>query len=220
MSTEIFAGMVVIALFIVALPFLIIWAHLSTQTKLLRKIHEALRYGIEQRKFKAILFLLLSGAVCLSGMAESGQAMTKRYEGWRSRSYKCTENHWTIGYGFNVSDPIVEKLLPPDIRIRTRGLSKEEGNKIFNARYQIARRHARAYVTNVVYDKLTSTRQNVLTDMAYNLGPTRLAGFKKLKKALIAKNYIAAAKEMKDSAWYGQVGRRAKELIWMMEKGA
>ena len=53
--------------------------------------------------------------------------------------------------------------------------------------------------------------------MSFNLGLTRLSKFKKLKTALLQRDYNSAAKEMMDSRWYGQVGRRSRELVKTMK---
>ena len=55
--------------------------------------------------------------------------------------------------------------------------------------------------------------------MLYNLG---LSGFKKFKKFIEAMNkrdYIKAVMELEDSAWFNQVGRRAKEISKMIQLG-
>lgn len=59
--------------------------------------------------------------------------------------------------------------------------------------------------------------QRVMVNMAFNLGRIRLGKFKKLLRALKARDYIVAAEEMEDSRWYHQVGRRSKELVRIME---
>jgi len=58
--------------------------------------------------------------------------------------------------------------------------------------------------------------QRVLTNMAFNLGRNRLSKFRRMRKAINARNYAEAADEMVDSKWYHQVGRRSKELVGIM----
>lgn len=60
------------------------------------------------------------------------------------------------------------------------------------------------------YSQLHPQAQAILADMRYNLGPYRLKGFENMRAALEANNYTRAAEEAKDSAWYGQVGRRSE----------
>jgi lysozyme len=59
--------------------------------------------------------------------------------------------------------------------------------------------------------------QRVIVNMAFNLGYSRLKGFKRMLAAVSNRDYERAAKEMEDSKWYGQVGRRSKELCRLME---
>lgn len=67
--------------------------------------------------------------------------------------------------------------------------------------------------------KLDEVRQRVLANMAFNLGMTKLLGFKKALAAMQAGAYATAAAEMKNSDWYGQVGARAVRLCGAMETG-
>jgi lysozyme len=61
--------------------------------------------------------------------------------------------------------------------------------------------------------------RNIVFNMAFNMGRTRLRGFRNMFKALRTSppDYQLAAAEMKDSRWYHQVGYRAKRLITRME---
>jgi len=69
------------------------------------------------------------------------------------------------------------------------------------------------------FEALDPIRRKVVIDMRYNLGPTRFRGFKKMIAALARGDYKAAATEMVDSAWYHQVGTRARRLVEMMRTG-
>jgi lysozyme len=59
----------------------------------------------------------------------------------------------------------------------------------------------------------------VLVNMAFNLGPTRLKGFKKFIAAFDAKDWDGAVIEMLDSKWAKQVGARAIRLAKMVRTG-
>ncbi len=52
--------------------------------------------------------------------------------------------------------------------------------------------------------------------MSFNLGP-QISQFTKLREAIQNKDYQTAAKEMINSKWYNQVGRRSKELVEIMK---
>ena len=66
---------------------------------------------------------------------------------------------------------------------------------------------------------LSDNRQRVLLNMAFNLGETRLANFKKMLAALSAGEFDRAASEMTASRWAEQVGDRAKRLATLMMHG-
>lgn len=69
------------------------------------------------------------------------------------------------------------------------------------------------------FDKLDSIRQEVIVNMAFNLGIGGLLDFVRMLDALQEGDYRRAAKEMLDSLWAKQVGRRAEELAYAMENG-
>jgi len=54
--------------------------------------------------------------------------------------------------------------------------------------------------------------QHVLVNMTFNLGGTRFAKFNNMWSAVVEGDWKRMAVEMEDSRWFGQVGRRSKEL--------
>jgi hypothetical protein len=48
--------------------------------------------------------------------------------------------------------------------------------------------------------------------MCFNLGGTRLSKFKNMLAACRKHDWNEMARQMEDSRWFGQVGRRSKEL--------
>jgi lysozyme len=62
-------------------------------------------------------------------------------------------------------------------------------------------------------------RKDVVLDMVFNLGLTRFHRFKKTIAAIKTKDWGKAAREMLTSQWANQVGRRARELAAMMNRG-
>ena len=59
--------------------------------------------------------------------------------------------------------------------------------------------------------------QQIIVNMMFNMGRTRLSGFKNFRKALEDKNWSRAAEEGRDSRWYRQVTNRAERLMERME---
>lgn len=124
----------------------------------------------------------------------------KKHEGFRKRMYKDSVGVPTIGYGFNLETielpkPVAELWLAFEIDKKQK---------------QLERFHW--------YNTLDAVRQDVILDMAYNLGIDGLLEFKKMIKALENEQYDEAADEMLDSRWAGQVGRRADNLAELMRE--
>lgn len=118
------------------------------------------------------------------------------------RIYLDSVGKWTGGVGRNLSDrPFsddeIALMLKNDIAMVERDLDR----------------------SLPWWRSLTDARQNVLANMCFNLGITRLLRFKNTLKAMQAHRYEAAAVGMLDSKWAKQVGQRAIRLAEMMRKG-
>ena len=59
-------------------------------------------------------------------------------------------------------------------------------------------------------------RQAALLSMAFNLGAPRLAKFNKMRAAIVADHWQAAAAEALASKWAGQLPRRAAEIARLL----
>ena len=68
------------------------------------------------------------------------------------------------------------------------------------------------------FDQWPDEVQQILVNMMFNMGRTRLSKFKNFKAALEAKDWAKAAIEGRDSAWYKQVTNRAERLMKRMEQ--
>ena len=66
------------------------------------------------------------------------------------------------------------------------------------------------------FDAASTGRRHALVSMAFNLGQTRLAGFKRLRAAVLAGDWDRAAAEALDSRWALQTGRRAAEVAALL----
>lgn len=122
-------------------------------------------------------------------------------EGRKKKLYKDTASppKWTIGVGRNIED---------------RGLREDEIDLMLFNDIKEAEGIARSLVPQ--FDKLGDVRQEVLVNMAFNMGMPRLSGFKKMLAALSDYDYQEAADQMEDSVWYRQVGDRAERLVRAM----
>ncbi len=62
------------------------------------------------------------------------------------------------------------------------------------------------------FENLPEPIQRVLVNMCFNLGGTRLSKFRNMLRACREHNWDEMARQMEDSRWFGQVGRRSIEL--------
>ena len=67
------------------------------------------------------------------------------------------------------------------------------------------------------FDDLPEECQHIIANMMFNMGLTRLSGFKKHNAALFAGDWKTAAVEGRDSKWYRQVTNRAERLMSRLE---
>lgn len=118
------------------------------------------------------------------------------------RVYKCPAGYLTIGVGRNLEDV---------------GISPEESD--FLLQNDIKRVEGELDQALPWWCGMNDVRQEVLANMCFNLGLTRLLGFKKALAAMEKADYATAAAEMKDSKWYSDVGKRAERLCRQMESG-
>lgn len=130
------------------------------------------------------------------------RATLRRDEGCRLFPYVDTVGKVSVGYGRNLSDNGIslteaDAMLDGDMRRHVADLEKRFPDFIF----------------------LDPVRQVVLANMCFNLGITRLAGFKKMWAAIRAGDYETAAEEMLDSKWADQVQGRATRLAASMASG-
>ena len=67
------------------------------------------------------------------------------------------------------------------------------------------------------WDQFPDEVQEILVNMLFNLGRTRLNKFKKMNAALRNRDWNTAAIEGRDSLWYRQVSNCAERLMKRME---
>lgn len=128
--------------------------------------------------------------------------MLTLHEGLKLNPYLCTAGKTTIGIGRNLDDV---------------GITREEADMMLD--HDIDRCIEELDRVLASWRTHDDVRQNVLIELVFNLGITRFLGFRKMIAALSACDYDTAAKEMKDSRWYTQVGQRAVTMCEMMRTG-
>lgn len=125
-----------------------------------------------------------------------------KHEGYRDRAYQDSEGIWTIGYGTNLQELQIDQTLA-----RKWMIDYLRDCEVY------ARRFPEFYVLD------TEARRDVLIEMIYNMGPSRVAGFRNMLAAIRERNWEEAAAQMLDSKWHRQVGQRARTLADVMRKG-
>jgi lysozyme len=128
-----------------------------------------------------------------------------KHEGVKRFAYKCPAGKWTIGVGRNIdedgglglSDGEIYTLLNNDIQ-RT----DEELTNAFR-----------------FYEDLDRVRKDAMINICFNLGLTRLRGFRLALKLMETKDYLEASVEFLDSLWASQVGQRALDIAHMIQYG-
>ena len=143
-------------------------------------------------------------------------AMLKRHEGavregGRHVAYRCPAGALTIGWGHNLDAEPLRGLGPGST------LSDAEADNLLRA--DLARLAAELDLRLPWWRGLGPARSAVLLNMAFNLGPSGLLGFRRMLKAARNRRFDEAAAEMLDSRWAGQVGARACELAALMRTG-
>ena len=125
----------------------------------------------------------------------------RRDEGESPTCYQDHLGNWTIGVGRLVG--------------RGGGLRPDEIAYLLNN--DIIDRRESLTIALPFFTALSSARQGVLINMAFNMGTAGLLKFKNMLAAVEAGQWGVAAKEMLDSTWARQVPTRAARLASQME---
>lgn len=150
-------------------------------------------------------------------------SMIKRHEGSRSCVYTDTTGHKTIGVGFNLDQSGARSVCESagidydSVYSGATCLTDTQINALLAYSMKQAESSAAADVSS--YDSLCCNVQNVVTDMAFNLGQAGLAEFRNTISNINSGNWAAAASGMRASLWCSQVGSRCTEDAGDMEKG-
>ena len=145
------------------------------------------------------------------------------HEGMVLTVYKDSLGIDTIGIGRNLKDRGISREELDYLDIPNMEVVYEHGISEADARYlalnDIAIVENELCRVHTCVENLDSVRQLVLMDMAFNMGVPRLCKFKLMWNAIHEQNWEAASREMLDSRWARQVGRRAKILSDAMASG-
>ena len=147
-------------------------------------------------------------------------AWIAHWEGRKNKTYIDSKGHPTVGVGFNLdangAQAAIEALgLDYDqVRAGTQTLTDDQIDTLLEQTVNRAAADAPNAVST--FANVPGDKQIVIVDMILNLG---LAGFSKFVQAIKAINqqdWLTASQQMQQSAWFNQVGRRAKADVDMM----
>ena len=128
----------------------------------------------------------------------------KRHEGVRTHAYQCTANMTTVGVGRNIDEDGGLGLSVDEIEFLLK-------NDIKRCKQEL--------ITLPWFPEIEYVRQAALINLCFNLGITRLLGFKNALNAMSVGDYEKAAEEFLDSRWAVQVGNRALDVAHMIRTG-
>lgn len=148
-------------------------------------------------------------------------ASVKGHEGFRAEPYVCPAGRWTVGYGHNLE---AHGLTGGQCHFLLRQgwlhltITREGAEYLMGA--QLARLERQCETHFDFWHALNDARQNVLVEMAFQLGFDGLRGFRRMLAALRRHDYAGAAREGLDSKWAREDSpARARRLMRQMEMG-
>ena len=123
-------------------------------------------------------------------------------EGEKLLPYKDTNGFWTIGVG--------HLMTADEIMTMHAGITPAQRDALLDA--DLLKHAAELDRALPWWTSMDLVRQEVLLDMCFNMGLTKLLGFKNTLAFMKAHAYANASKNMVVSLWYKQVGKRAARL--------
>jgi lysozyme len=148
------------------------------------------------------------------------RSSVQKHEGYRQLPYFDSLGFATVGYGHLIHNIELTAM----VNYRTFGnLLRWLSDPIQHDIWLVddlrrAESDAQRYIGDA-WERLSDVRKEVLTEMAFQLGASRLGGFVKLRDAILSGLWVRAQSEMMDSRWAQQTPNRAKELASRMLEG-
>jgi len=96
-------------------------------------------------------------------------------------------------------------------------ISEDRVKECFEKDLDTAISECNALYEDGVFGDLPGEVQEILVNMMFNMGRTRLSKFKKMHAAILEADWKTAAREGRDSLWYRQVTNRAERLMERLE---
>uniref|UniRef100_A0A7S3DI38 Lysozyme n=1 Tax=Palpitomonas bilix TaxID=652834 RepID=A0A7S3DI38_9EUKA len=176
--------------------------------------------------FAACLALAVAMPITdLKGYANcpSAHDLIEQHEGVRDCVYVDTTGHKTIGVGYNLDQSGARTAIAnigadfDSIYSGKTCLTSSQVEKLFSSSLNNAVQEARNVVSG--YSGLCSCVQNVMVDMAFNLGQSGLGSFNTFLSYINNHNWSAAASDVKGTLWCRQVGNRCTQDASIIASG-
>jgi GH24 family phage-related lysozyme (muramidase) len=151
-----------------------------------------------------------SAATGAGGIEATARRLLAVHEGRRNRPYKDSKGLWTVGIGHLIGDG---RSLPANM---DRTFSEAEIDEIFSKDYA---HHAAAAAKIPGYDKINDMGKVALIDLTFNMGTAWYKKWPNFTKAMSEGDWQRASQSLQQSAWYGQVGRRAPTIVGLVRNG-
>ena len=135
-----------------------------------------------------------------------------RDEGLRLSPYRCPEGFLTTGIGRNLDANPLTQAERAYIGHDCRSAQITVSQAYYLAEHDIDKAIAELDRAIPWWRSQPEGIQRVLANMCFNMGLSRLLGFKKALLALHVGHYLAASDELLDSRWAKQVKLRAHRL--------
>lgn len=133
-------------------------------------------------------------------------------EGVEYKIYQDHLGYLTFGIGHLIQDSDIESGQSAGSPV-----SEERVREVFDRDLDLAINECSALYGKGTFECLPGEVQEILVNMMFNMGRTRLSKFKKFNAAIADKDWATAAIEGRDSLWYRQVTNRAERLMVRLE---
>ena len=133
-------------------------------------------------------------------------------EGIKYEIYLDHLGYETFGVGHLITESDEEYGLPVGTEV-----SEERVWSVFDRDLDFYIAECEVLYGEEVFARFPSEVQEILVNMCFNMGRTRLSQFRKMNHALHMRNWELAAQEGRDSRWYRQVTNRAERLMSRLE---
>lgn len=127
-------------------------------------------------------------------------------KGGKHYAYKDSKGYPTIGYGH---------LIKPGDGFSMRSvISQKAADQLFDKDFK----HHQQMGTKVPgYSKANAQQKAAVIDLTFNMGGSFYKEFPKFTRAFKSGKYSEAGEQLRDSAWYSQVGRRSPVIISLIK---